>query len=69
MPAQCNKEVRILNNTGGKIYVVIQGSIIRQAAIGCADGDVWLQRALGVTFLGLGLRLAFERAPRTLATP
>ena len=48
LPAQCNKEVRILNNTGGKIYVVIQGSIIRQAAIGCADGDVWLQRALGI---------------------
>ncbi len=48
LPERCNKEVRILNNTGGKIYVVVQGSIIRQAAVGCFDGDVWLQRALGI---------------------
>jgi hypothetical protein len=51
LPAQCSKEVRVLNNTNGKIYVVIQGSIITQAAIGdCPQGgDVWLQRALGIT--------------------
>ncbi len=48
LPANCNKEVRILNNTDGKIFVVLQGSIIEQAAIGCAKGDVWLQRALGI---------------------
>jgi hypothetical protein len=50
MPAQCSKEVRILNNTNDKIYVVLQGSIIAQAALGdCPQGgDVWLQRALGI---------------------
>lgn len=50
LPTECSKEVRILNNTGGKIYVVLQGSIIQQAAIGdCPEGgDVWLQRALGI---------------------
>src|ERR1700677_4366653 len=50
LPSDCSKEVRILNNTDGKIYVVLQGSIITQAAIGnCPQGgDVWLQRALGI---------------------
>jgi hypothetical protein len=50
MPPRCYKEVRILNNTSGKIYVVLQGSIIKQAAIGTCPqgGDVWLQRALGI---------------------
>ncbi len=51
LPAKCYKEVRILNNTSGPIYVVLQGSIIAQAALGACPtgGDVWLQRALGVT--------------------
>ena len=46
---ECFKEVRIINNTETPIYVVLQGSIITQAAINCAVGDVWLQRALGIT--------------------
>jgi hypothetical protein len=46
---KCFKEVRIINNTSRPIYVVLQGSIIKQAAIDCAVGDVWLQRALGIT--------------------
>lgn len=49
LPAVCYKEVRVINNTNRPIYAVVQGSIIKQAAIGCSSGDVWLQRALGVT--------------------
>lgn len=42
----CFKEIRIINNTDGTIYPVIQGSIQQNPAINCAKGDVWLQRAL-----------------------
>ncbi len=53
-PAGCTKEIQVWNNTGTKIYVVIQGSIQQQAALGnCpvnpaggGGGDAWLQRAL-----------------------
>ena len=47
-PAKCTKEIRILNNTSGPIYVVLQGSLENQAALNCDNGgDVWLQAALG----------------------
>ncbi|MFG1393038.1 hypothetical protein [Xanthobacter agilis] len=45
----CYKEIRIINNTNGTIYAIIQGSIQTNPAINCAKGDVWLQRALGDT--------------------
>jgi hypothetical protein len=50
-PAGCTKEIRIWNNLGEghKIYVVWQGSKQLQVAIGCSEGDVWLQRALNDT--------------------
>lgn len=44
--SKCYKEIRIINNTGGTIYPVIQGSIQKNAAINCKEGDTWLQRAL-----------------------
>lgn len=48
--AECYKEIRIVNNTEGTIYPVIQGSIQTQQALGdCPKGDVWLQRALANT--------------------
>jgi threonine/homoserine/homoserine lactone efflux protein len=40
-----------------------------RALRGNAAASAWLQRVLGVTFLGLGLRLAVERAPAALAAP
>lgn len=51
LPAHCTKEIRIWNNLGEghKIYVVWQGSKQLQLAIGCPEGDVWLQRALDDT--------------------
>lgn len=50
-PAGCAKEIRIWNNLGEghTIYVVWQGSKQLQEAIGCREGDVWLQRALNDT--------------------
>jgi hypothetical protein len=44
--ADCTKEIRIYNNAGQRtLYVVWQGSIQLQPAIGCAQGDSWLQNA------------------------
>ncbi len=55
-PVLCTKEIRIVNNTEATIYVVLQGSIQQQAALGTCPitssgggGDVWLQRALNDT--------------------
>jgi hypothetical protein len=50
-PKECTKEVRVYNNTSGKIWVVLQGSIQLTDAISCpvsskGGGDVWLQVAL-----------------------
>lgn len=47
----CYKEVRIVNNTGGTIYIVIQGSQhLDAAAINCpTGGDLWLQGAFADT--------------------
>jgi len=48
--ADCTKEIRIYNNAGQRtLYVVWQGSIQLQPAIGCAQGDGWLQNALNDT--------------------
>lgn len=44
--AQCYKEIRIVNNTNGPIYAIIQGSIQLTEAMNGCTGDVWLQRAL-----------------------
>lgn len=46
---KCYKEIRVVNNMNKVIYVVIQGSQQQNPAIGCAKGDVWLQRALNDT--------------------
>jgi hypothetical protein len=40
--AQCTKEIRVINNTGGPIYAAIQGLIAN-------DTDPWLAAALGGT--------------------
>lgn len=53
-PAACTKEIRVWNNTGDTIYVMLQGSIQKTDALGCTvaakgGGDVWLQAALGET--------------------
>jgi hypothetical protein len=50
LPKACTKEIRILNNTGGKIYAILQASIQATDARNCtvADkggGDSWLQAA------------------------
>jgi hypothetical protein len=43
----CYKEIRIVNNTNGPIYAVVQGSIQKNPALNnCKEGDTWLQRAL-----------------------
>ncbi|WP_454916374.1 hypothetical protein [Xanthobacter sediminis] len=47
---KCYKEVRVVNNTNKTLYIVIQGSIQKNPALGkCPQGDVWLQRALNDT--------------------
>lgn len=48
----CTKEIRIHNNTPGKIWVVIQGSRQLTDALNCTvaekgGGDAWMQAALG----------------------
>ncbi|WP_454916581.1 hypothetical protein [Xanthobacter sediminis] len=46
----CFKEVRIVNNTDGTIFPIIQASRqLTEALGGCAVGDIWLQRALNNT--------------------
>ena len=48
--ARCFKEIRIVNNTNGPIYPVVQGSKQLNPALGnCPQGDTWLQRALNDT--------------------
>jgi len=48
--ADCFKEIRIVNNTEGTIYPIIQGSKqLTEALGGCVTGDIWLQRALNDT--------------------
>jgi hypothetical protein len=43
----CYKEMRIINNTDGPLYAVIQASIQTQVIPNCPDGgDTWLQAAL-----------------------
>lgn len=43
----CYKEIRVVNNTDGPIYAVVQGSKQLNPALGnCLKGDTWLQRAL-----------------------
>ncbi len=43
----CYKEIRVVNNTDGPIYAVVQGSKQLNPALGgCPQGDTWLQRAL-----------------------
>jgi hypothetical protein len=45
--ADCTKEVRIVNNTPGTIYVILQASKQGFPALKCPVGDLWLQNALG----------------------
>jgi hypothetical protein len=50
-PQKCIKEIRIWNNTPGKIYVILQAGKQGHEAHNCpakdGGGDVWLQGALG----------------------
>ena len=48
----CYKEMRIVNNTVGPLYPVIQASIQTQGIPNCPDGgDTWLQAALKDTHM------------------
>ncbi len=48
LPPKCIKEIRIWNNTPGKIYVILQAGKQGHEAHNCpGGGDVWLQGALG----------------------
>jgi|GEM_PF-2687904 len=55
LPKECTKEIRVYNNTPGRIWVVLQASIQLTDAVACprgsakGGGDVWLQVALGKT--------------------
>jgi hypothetical protein len=46
-PGYCVKALKIYNDTGKTIYPVIQGSLQQAGAVGCANGDFWLQAAFG----------------------
>jgi hypothetical protein len=52
-PQRCSKEIRIWNNTPGKIYVILQAGKQGHEAHNCpakdGGGDIWLQGALGDT--------------------